>query len=418
MSSAMKVARLALAALLAVLLVPSCAPESSGPDRLSPQPPRILTQPADQSIVECDAATFEVTSTSGAYQWFVDGVAIPGASSATYTVPRSGTASSGKRFSVTVSNAAGTVASREALLAVSAALGPVRIVPGGILGLAADGQEVFYSDGLSVSAASIDCEGPVRPLYERASLGETVGELTLAGREVVWSDNLLDAIRKTTVDGGSTQTLFQDGVVGGVMRVVVAGDRVVWLHLQLGLRSVPLGGGPVSTLLSGRLDSDGLAADDAWLYWYDLMAHTLGRMPLDGGPPETIATGLVYPSGLAADGAFVYWADTDAMGFGTGPGSIWRVGRSGGEPVQLAAQETGSGTLALDGGWVYWAAGTFDGAGAGSIRRVPADGSGAVEVLAEGLTLPYQVVVGARHVFFTAEQQPRFGVWRIPKPAP
>ena len=80
--------------------------------------PTIATQPASVTITSGQNATFNVAATGTAplsYQWLQNGVAISGATGATYTTPAETT---GGSFAVTVSNAAGSIASEQATLTV------------------------------------------------------------------------------------------------------------------------------------------------------------------------------------------------------------------------------------------------------------------------------------------------------------
>ena len=85
--------------------------------------PAIAAAPANQSVVEGKTAAFTVTATGGgalAYQWKKNGTDISGATNSTYTTPATTIADDGTRFSVVVSNSAGSVTSNEAKLGVSA----------------------------------------------------------------------------------------------------------------------------------------------------------------------------------------------------------------------------------------------------------------------------------------------------------
>jgi len=86
--------------------------------------PSITTQPASQTITAGQTATFAVAASGTApmsYQWQLNGSAINGATSATYTTPAETTSNSGSRFSVVVSNSAGSATSSDAMLTVNAA---------------------------------------------------------------------------------------------------------------------------------------------------------------------------------------------------------------------------------------------------------------------------------------------------------
>ena len=83
--------------------------------------PAITLQPAASTVNLGSAAIFSVGATGAApftYQWFFNGGVIPGATGPTYTVGNAQTANEGS-YSVTVSNALGSVSSSQATLNVS-----------------------------------------------------------------------------------------------------------------------------------------------------------------------------------------------------------------------------------------------------------------------------------------------------------
>lgn len=87
--------------------------------------PAISVQPADATAVEGNRASFSVTATGSAplaYQWRRRGVDISGATSSRYETGTLAVSDDGVVFDVRVSNAAGSVISRAARLAVSPAL--------------------------------------------------------------------------------------------------------------------------------------------------------------------------------------------------------------------------------------------------------------------------------------------------------
>jgi hypothetical protein len=80
-----------------------------------------VTQPASVTIPPGQTATFTVAATGTGtmtYQWYMNGVAIPGATSSTYTTPPATSGDSGAVFTVTVSNSAGSATSGPATLTV------------------------------------------------------------------------------------------------------------------------------------------------------------------------------------------------------------------------------------------------------------------------------------------------------------
>jgi len=82
----------------------------------------ISQQPANQAVLEGATATFSVVASGTAplaYQWKKGGVAISGATAASYTTPPVVLADTGSSFTVTVSNAGGSVTSNAATLTVN-----------------------------------------------------------------------------------------------------------------------------------------------------------------------------------------------------------------------------------------------------------------------------------------------------------
>jgi Immunoglobulin domain len=85
--------------------------------------PSITTQPANQTVVVGQTATFTVTAAGTApltYQWQKGGTAIAGATAASYTTPVTTQADNAGMFTVVVSNALGSVTSAAATLTVTA----------------------------------------------------------------------------------------------------------------------------------------------------------------------------------------------------------------------------------------------------------------------------------------------------------
>ena len=84
-------------------------------------PPTITTQPLSQTISVGQTATFTVAATGTAplsYQWRKNSANIAGAISSSYTTPGSILSDNGAKFSVIVSNSAGSVTSNAATLSV------------------------------------------------------------------------------------------------------------------------------------------------------------------------------------------------------------------------------------------------------------------------------------------------------------
>ncbi len=87
-------------------------------------PPAITQQPLNQTVTAGQQATFTVSIVSTAttplsYQWVKSGAAITGATAASFTTAATSTSDSGSTYTVTISNAAGSVTSSAAILTVN-----------------------------------------------------------------------------------------------------------------------------------------------------------------------------------------------------------------------------------------------------------------------------------------------------------
>lgn len=85
--------------------------------------PSLSAHPADVSVQAGQSASFSVTAAGTAplaYQWRLNGAAIAGATTASYTTPALSVADSGGQYSVVVSNSAGSVTSNNASVTVQA----------------------------------------------------------------------------------------------------------------------------------------------------------------------------------------------------------------------------------------------------------------------------------------------------------
>ncbi len=116
--------RLLMSFLLAMLIAACGSGGGSGGDgsTATSQAPVITSQPADVSVYEGSAATFDVGATGSAplsYQWKKNGAEIMGAIAASYTTPMTALSDSASAYSVIVTNAAGSVTSNSAVLTVT-----------------------------------------------------------------------------------------------------------------------------------------------------------------------------------------------------------------------------------------------------------------------------------------------------------
>jgi Ig-like domain-containing protein len=107
-------------ALLLPLFLIACGGGGSGAGSAA-MAPSITAQPANQTVVIGQPATFTVTASGTAplaFQWQKGGVPISGATASSYTTPATATSDDGSTFLVVVSNGSGSATSSSAKLAV------------------------------------------------------------------------------------------------------------------------------------------------------------------------------------------------------------------------------------------------------------------------------------------------------------
>jgi hypothetical protein len=292
---------LIVAALILSVELTACGGGSSGaPLTIAPQPtaPSITVQPAAQSVSVGQSATFSVTASGTAplaYQWQKNGSAISGATAASYTTPTTTSADNGATFTVTVSNAGGSVSSAGAKLTVTAATPP----PAGtdVLTYKNDlnrsGQNLNESTltPANVAAATfgllrnlpVDGKVDAQPLY--------ISQLSVAGvlHSVVFAATEHDSVYAFDADTGAV--LWKVSLLG-------SGETTSDTHgcgqvvPEIGITATPVidrGAGAHGTLYVVAMSKDGGGVYHQRLHALDL---TSGAEELSG-PTDVAAT---YPT--------------------------------------------------------------------------------------------------------------------------
>jgi acid phosphatase len=123
------VAHVSTAVSLLILFLCSCGGNGASPAiETHATAPSITNQPKNETVAAGATASFTVVASGTApltYQWSENGTTIQGATSATYTTGPTTAGESGAKFTVLVTNSAGTATSNAAILTVNAETQPV-----------------------------------------------------------------------------------------------------------------------------------------------------------------------------------------------------------------------------------------------------------------------------------------------------
>lgn len=169
-----KLSKLAPAAF--AFLLAACGGSGSPPPPPPVVAPSITSQPASQSVSTGAAVTFSVAASGSSlrYQWSRDGSPVAGATSASWSVPAVKLDDSGSKWTVAVSNDAGSVSSSAATLKVT---------------------------GIELFAGSTSEEGAVDGAAAAARFNGASGLAFDAAGDLFVADEFNDTIRRIKPDG-------------------------------------------------------------------------------------------------------------------------------------------------------------------------------------------------------------------------
>jgi hypothetical protein len=175
-----------------------------------------------------------------------------------------------------------------------------------------------YFGGMAVCSPD-GCGGMVDPI---ASGSESDQSAVVDSENVYWAgfnDDSTGYVKKCPLTGcAGAPTVLATGL-GSSPSLAIDATNVYWIDnfFSLGaesLKSVPINGGDVVTLVSVINESYSIATDGVNVYWTDKLNGTVSKVPVNGGAPVTIAAGENIPESLVVDATSVYWVNAGTNG--------------------------------------------------------------------------------------------------------
>jgi hypothetical protein len=166
--------------------------------------------------------------------------------------------------------------------------------------------------------------------------------------------------------------------------------------VDAGRAGCPSDSGTLPVVLASGLDMpDGIAIDEAFVYWVENGSGSVKRVSICGGAVTTLATGQSAPTAIAVDATSVYWINYPETEQG---GSIMRVAKGGGAaPEVLASALGGVDCIAVGSSAVYGATGI------GAVTRISLEG-GAPTVVVPGDILVSGLAVDTTRAYWISEK--------------
>jgi hypothetical protein len=174
-----------------------------------------------------------------------------------------------------------------------------------------------------------------------------VGPMASDGTYVAWSNANSPGVYSVPLAGGPVSTITAGGRTGGL---AVIGSTLYWADLStMHVMFAPIAGGTPMQGAAAMFDGEA-AADSTAFYWTDFALGDINRMPVGSTTAQAIYMTSSFgdgPEHIAVSGSSVYFT-------GNLTGNVWRVGTDGTSPAQLACGYASTSAVFADATYVYY----------------------------------------------------------------
>jgi hypothetical protein len=259
----------------------------------------------------------------------------------------SGTAAMGGAFGPGIGGSAVT-GTGAAGGAAAAPLVPPLVVDGGRPGnIAVDATNVYYVNRRApFTLMKVPIVGgsptPVAPVTAFSAW------VAADGQNVYWSDGPGGTTQILKLaPGGTAPTTLATGV-DIINRFAVGRDGVYWTTAAGTVMQVDLAGGTPTALATGQVNPTEIVVDHTDVYWVRTDTFAIMRTSISGGEPvEIMRSPDGVPISLAVDETFVYWV-------GNGNRAVMRASLAVGTPEVVFPFLTMATSVAVDASGLYW----------------------------------------------------------------
>jgi hypothetical protein len=169
--------------------------------------------------------------------------------------------------------------------------------------LAVDASGVYFADSVANNVEEYNFA--MSKLQDVATSQSFAGQTLIIGSDLFWTTNSPASLTKKGLPSGSPAVLCAKSAAGQL----IASSKDLFFNGEMGLSTIPINGANPQmcpTVLTSNTGT-ALATDGVTLYWSDNVDATIKSVPVAGGPVTTVGTTFGYTIGLAVDDKYLYW---------------------------------------------------------------------------------------------------------------